>query len=551
MVKTRSSAFAACILVLVVLLALTGCRVGTAPTTGVTPSTSTAATRAGQVTATAISDPITTPARAPLPTAAGTNTPAPAPPPAPSPTATVTLCSPAPPFATPPAATPGPPRGQPSPSIPLPRLEADYTLVVDEFRPLDGRLRAAETVRVTNREGCALDRLFFSVTAAQWGWFTLDATRVEGQAVDAAVGGTVLPVRLPRPLAPGESATLSFDFRLDIGDIGGFAGTTRDGDILRLAYWFPILSDDHQYPPLLDPPYTATADFDVTLTLPADLVVAHTGLIVEEGAGADGTITRRIRASNVRDFVLTVSPNYQVVRRLATNGVEIELYYNRRNIDPSGQNPALVESQVVLALDAAILAQERLSELIGQYPYPVLRVVDPGPRLGGGIEFPMLVWANLATQPAGELASLVYHEVAHEWFYGIIGTRTQQDPWIDEGGASFLAAYLGNELRPDPPGPQQFAYRLSASVWEVPAGGAQRPALSAFYLQGEALYTRVFLAMGEEAFWGALRALYRDHQFGIITPRDILSRWQAASPVDLRPLFKDYLDYPWIDDLRR
>ncbi len=289
----------------------------------------------------------------------------------------------------------------------------------------------------------------------------------------------------------------------------------------------------------------------MTLTTPANLVVAHTGVVVEERPAAAGTITRRIEAPNVRDFVFTVSSNYQVERRTAANGVVVEVVYSPRNIEASGQDPAFLQSQVALTLDAAVLSQERLSALIGPYPYPVLRVVDAGPRLGGGIEFPMVVWVNMAVAPAGALRNLVYHEVAHEWFYAIIGTRTQQDPWIDEGAASFLASFLAGTLRQNPPGPDAFEYRLSAPVWDVPAGGTQRAATSAIYTQGEAFYTRVYRAMGDEAFWAALQALYRDHRFGIITPRDILAAWQAASPVDLRPLFGEYLDYPWINDLRR
>lgn len=466
------------------------------------------------------------------------------------------LCTPAPPFPTraaTPTAAAASGRAPAPPTIPLPSLEADYDLVVDEFDFAGGRLRVAETVRVTNREACTLDHLFFSVTAASYGagTFTLGAVRVEGAPANAALDGTVLPVRLDRPLMPGASTTVALDFQLAVPNTGGFNGTTRDGDVIRLAYWFPILSDDHQFPPFLDPPYTATADFSVTLTTPANLVVAHTGVVVEERPGADGTVIRRIDAPNVRDFVLTVSPNYQVERRTAANGVVVEVVYSPRNIDASGQDPAYVRSQVGITLDAAVLAQERLSELIGPYPYPVLRVVDAGPRLGGGLEFPMVVWVNMAVAPAGALRNLVYHEVGHEWFYGIIGTRTQQDPWIDEGAASFLASFLAGTLRQNPPGPGAFEYRLSAPVWDVPAGGTQRVAISAIYTQGEAFYTRVYRAMGEEAFWAALRALYREHRFGIITPRDILGAWQAASPVDLRPLFSEYLDYRWIDDLRR
>ncbi len=439
------------------------------------------------------------------------------------------------------------------PMTPLPDLAARYTLAIDGVDFDAGKLHTAQTVTITNREACALDRLSFSVVAARWGWFALDGVKVGGQPVAATISGTVLPVPLARPLAPGATTEVTFDFRLTVGTAndtytgGGFAGTTRANDILRFAYWFPILSDDHQYPPYLDPPYTATASYDVTMTTPADLVVAPTGEITDETANADGTVTRRITADDVRDFVFALSPNYQVARRQSATGTQIEVYYSPNSFRGSAARPETIRFLVDKALTAATLAEERLNELIGPYPYPTLRVVDGGATLGGGIEFPTLIMVNLNYGSD----NLIYHEVGHEWLYGLIGTRTQQDPWIDEGGASFLAAYIEGTLNANPPARPQFRYPLDTSVWAIPASGDQRAATEAIYTQGEAFYTRVFDTMGEEAFWRAMQALYGAARYGIITPRDILAAWQAASPTDLHPLFHDYLSYPWLDELTR
>jgi len=437
------------------------------------------------------------------------------------------------------------------PTIPLPALAARYTMTIDDVDFDAGRLHTAQTVAITNQENCALDRLYFSVTAARWGWFTLDSVRVGGQPVAATITGTVLPVPLTRPLAPGATTEVALDFRLTVGTANdtytgsGFAGTTRANDILRFAYWFPILSDDHQYPPYLDPPYTATASYDVTMTTPADLVVAPTGAITDETTNADGTITRRIAADEVRDFVFALSPNYQVARRQSATGTEIEVYYSPNSFRGNAARPETIRLLVEKALTAATLAEERLSALIGPYPYPTLRVVDGGAVLSGGIEFPTLVMVNLNYGSD----NLIYHEVGHEWLYGLIGTRTQEDPWIDEGGASFLAAYIEGKLKPNPPDRAQFRYPLDTSVWAIPASGSQNAATEAIYTQGEAFYTRVFYAMGEEAFWRAMQQVYGADRYAIVTPRDLLAAWQSASPTDLRPLFHDYLSYPWIDEL--
>jgi len=285
----------------------------------------------------------------------------------------------------------------------------------------------------------------------------------------------------------------------------------------------------------------------VTVTTPANLVVAPTGEITNETANADGTVTRTIEADNVRDFVFALSPNYQVARRRAATGTEIEVYYSPNSFWGNAARPETIRFLVDKALTAATRAEERLSALIGPYPYPTLRVVDGGAALGGGIEFPTLIMVNLSFGSD----NLIYHEVGHEWLYGLIGTRTQQDPWIDEGGASFLAAYIEGKLNANPPASTRFRYPLDTSVWAIPASDNQNAATEAIYTQGEAFYTRVFDTMGEEAFWRSMQGLYSADRYAIITPRDLLAAWQAASPTDLRPLFHEYLSYPWIDDLGR
>ncbi len=474
------------------------------------------------------------------------------------------VCAFQPPFADQPPIAVASPRALPSgvgvpapqqtpPTIPLPALKSTYTLTVDQVDFPEGRLHTMQTVRVTNAEECALDRLYFSVTAARWGWFTLDAVQVGGQAINTAVNGTVLPVPLPSPLRAGATTEIQIEFRLDVGQAvdpytpGGFPGTTQTGDILRLAYWFPILSDDHQYPPYLDPPYTASADYVVTFTVPKEIVIAATGNVTQEQPNADGTITRRYEAQNVRDFVLALSPSFRLAQGKASNGVFVEVYYSPYSFSPRSQTPGRIEQLVESALADAMAAQERLSKLIGPYPYPTLRVVDGGANLLGGIEFPGLIMVNLNY----DSTDLIYHEVGHEWFYGLIGTRAQQEPWIDEGGATFLAAYLQGTLLTIPPPANRYPYRLSTPVWGFAAGGSQSGATASIYDQGGDFYTRVLQQMGEERFWAALQTLYRDHLYGIITSRDILTTWQAASPTDLRPLFKEYLDYPWIDQISR
>ncbi len=54
------------------------------------------------------------------------------------------------------------------------------------------------------------------------------------------------------------------------------------------------------------------------------------------------------------------------------------------------------------------------------------------PGLDGGIEFPGHVM-----QGPGTVGRTTPHEVAHQWFYGLVGDDQGRDPWLDEGLASY------------------------------------------------------------------------------------------------------------------
>jgi hypothetical protein len=266
------------------------------------------------------------------------------------------------------------------------------------------------------------------------------------------------------------------------------------------------------------------------------VLFGSTGEVVGTETLGNGQIRHHIRAEQVRDFALAISPGFQLDSVQSGQGITVELY-----------SPQSTSSEVrQQALQAAAFTIDRLTELIGPYPYQTFRIADSGPSLPGGLEFPMITFVNL---DVGGLEPLVIHETAHQWLYGIIGTRPQADPWIDEGGAKFLDGGLVNgfDSVPDPPA-GGYGYPLDSSDYELPSGPGI-PGHTAIYLQGQAFYLTVLQEMGADSFWAAMRQLYEDHAYGVVTPWDMLLNWQMHSTVDLRPIFRDTFRYDWIDQL--
>jgi hypothetical protein len=357
-----------------------------------------------------------------------------------------------------------------------------------------------------------------------------------GEPIEPAHLNEGFTLALVLPDAASAPLEIAIAFQLSVGsEPTGWAGTMLDGGILRLGYWFPIISNDHGYSETLDPAYSASASFDVSVALDPGVSVAHTGEVTGQEALEDGRVRYSMQAENVRDFALILSPGYTVDESFTSNGIQVELY----TVDTPLETR---QNILVWAADAI----EQLSALVGPYPYPTFRIADAGSTMPGGVEFPGLIYINPNYHP---LERLIYHEVAHQWLYGIIGTRVLEDGWIDEGGAEFFERGLPTGFSEVPEVPLGgYRYPLDSTYLELPVF----PRIDWYYSvyeQGARLYYDVMHTMGEAAFWGAMQALYSEFRFEIVTAWDVLLNWQLHSATDLRPLFREYFRYDWIDQL--
>ena len=71
-----------------------------------------------------------------------------------------------------------------------------------------------------------------------------------------------------------------------------------------------------------------------------------------------------------------------------------------------------------------------LGDAFGEYPYPEVDVVLTGSGGFGGMEYPTIV----SSEPSG---ITIAHELAHQWFYGIVGNDQYHEPWLDESFATW------------------------------------------------------------------------------------------------------------------
>ena len=411
------------------------------------------------------------------------------------------------------------------------RLSQRY-LITATLDVAAGRLDAVVELELTNRSAAAIDHANLSVIPRALGYLTMDEPiSVDGAEV-ATEWTTSINLRVPlNDLARGDTAHVRVPFRLDVGrSPDAFtARLSRENGVLSFGQWFPIVSTEHDVYGLGDPQISFTADsirleLETTAPLPRD-AVACPGL--ESAPEASGT-TWICASTDVRDFSFVVNPRFVLSRRDVA-GTALRVYTET----VSGDVTADLAQQALIGL----------SEAFGPYPWEDLVLAEVGSGGGFSMEYPRMIHLTRGkvTDPY-----VVYPEVAHQWFYAQVGNDQQREPWLDEGFADFSARYLmgigEDQCSTRPVNSEVFAWPADATTggdWTSCDGY-----FHAVFYRGTEFLSAVRAAMGDPAFFDAMRSWVERHRFGFVNESQLLGHLVARSDADLAPIFDVYLaDY--------
>lgn len=348
-----------------------------------------------------------------------------------------------------------------------------------------------------------------------------------GSAGDLAVACTALPVTLDAPLVPGGTATIGFTLEIDVPDANDRFGWYRK--TVRMGNALPILAvHDDQEGWHLDPPFSGgesffslVADWRVTLHVPAGMETPTTGILEDAAIEGRAREARTFFANDVRDFAWEAG-DFEIVRARDRRTVLVRLWYQ----------PWLLEHERAERLvRTSARVMDTFSSAFGAYPYHEVDIVITTFDGFGGMEYPNLVM----TIPDPLVIS---HELAHQWWYGIVGNDQYEDPWIDEGFAQW-SQFLPFERLPRrrwPPLPF-----VGCSMFEWPDRDVRLSSgidyFSAHpleywvpYWQGACALARLAKEFGGiEPFLDVLRAYAADHWSGVATNQDVMDHLAAAA----------------------
>jgi hypothetical protein len=331
--------------------------------------------------------------------------------------------------------------------------------------------------------------------------------------------GTLLEVPLPSCVTAGTEVTADLEFALILGEgTDERVGVARTGEVAWFGTAFPLLAWENGRGWAREPavPVAGEMATSETFQLRSLEVVAPTrfdvlGTGVFEGSSEQterGTTTHRFTASAVRDVTVTVGL-LDVLTREADD-VRLHVGVPRRGVQAS---PNRWATQVERSI-------EKVVDHLGPLPYAEIWV-SVLPDQTSGIEFPGAMQFG-DVSPEDE-AWLVTHEVAHMWFYGLVGNNQGRDPWLDEAFATFVQLVVDDqevndanagspELRNEVGRPMSYWTRFDQPSSAYVAG---------VYLEGGAALLEARERAGPEAFDAALTGYLIDQAHRIAVPADL------------------------------
>ncbi|HEY1044540.1 MAG TPA: M1 family metallopeptidase, partial [Telluria sp.] len=423
------------------------------------------------------------------------------------------------------------------------------------------------------------------------GFNILSVKGENGEPLRFVINKTMMRIDLPRAMKPNSRLSFSIEWNYKINEqkvLGGRAGYEHfkedKNDLFEIAQFFPRMAAYYdaygwQHKQFLGSgEFTLEfGDYDVSITVPADHIVASTGDLQNPGAvltaaqrdrlqkartakkpvlivtqkeaeaaeksRSTETRTWHFKAKNVRDFAFASSRKFiwdaQGVQSGPHKVMAMSFY-------PKEGNPLWER----YSTEAIIHTIEQYNKYSVDYPYPVAISVN-GPV--GGMEYPMISFNGprpTKDKKTGELTyskrtkygliGVIIHEVGHNYFPMIINSDERQWTWMDEGLNTFVQSLAQRAWEADYPmyrGDARAIRSYMASSNQVPIMTNSESLLqfgnNAYAKPAAALNILRETILGRELFDFAFKTYSERWKFKRPTPADFFRTMEDASGTDL------------------
>ncbi len=368
-------------------------------------------------------------------------------------------------------------------------------------------------------------------------------------ALDEEAGTATFTFDSDVPLGP---AKLELEFTGEINDrLRGFYRSRYVGADRRERYLaatqFEATEARRAFPCWDEPSLKAT--FQLTLTVPSDLVAISNMPVVEESEGAGGLKNVRFEETPVMSTYLLafVIGDLKSVEQRAADRTLVRVWAT-----------AGKEEQGRFALDTSVKLLEYFNDYFGT-PYPLAKLDHlalPDFAAGamenwGAITYREVVLLVDAEQSSADIrqrvAGIISHEMAHQWFGDLVTMAWWNDLWLNESFASWIGDKAIDHLFPEWEMWTQFvsadtntalsldglknSHPIEQEVSDPSEIGELFDAIS--YSKGGSILRMLEHYLGADTFREGLRRYISRHRYGNAKTHDL---WAALGEASGRPV---------------
>jgi hypothetical protein len=437
-------------------------------------------------------------------------------------------------------------------------------------------------------EGEELNRIERKLFDYDGGFKIEEVKATNGEDLSYAINKTMLRIDLKQALKTKESISFRIKWWYNINDrmaVGGRSGyeyfEKEDNYIYTIAQFFPRMCVYDDVSGWQNKQFLGRGeftlpfgDYDVSLTVPGDHIVAATGTLQNESSVLTATQRKRLqkaRKANAPEFIVTQEEAKKAEKnklkslktwRFEATNVRDFAFASSRKFIWDAQNTSVGDKNVLCMsfypkegnplwerYSTKLVAHtvDTYSKFTVDYPYPVAISVH---SKSIGMEYPMICFNGGRPESDGTYTErtkygmwgVIIHEVGHNFFPMIINSDERQWTWMDEGLNTFVQYLTEQEWERGYPSRRGPAYKIAdymrgdksnISPIMTNSESIRQFGNNAYGKPATALNILRETIMGRELFDYAFKTYCERWKFKHPTPADFFRTMEDASAVDL------------------
>lgn len=431
-----------------------------------------------------------------------------------------------------------------------------YHLYYNAFQP--GSMMDVRSRTIEDPDPRVEDRIS-KLSESEMGYHKIKSLKRDGKSISYNVVGTILEVKLDKPILPGKKTTFEMDFESQVPvQIRRTGRDNSEGVDYSMTQWYPKMCE-YDKEGWASNPYIGRefhgvwGDFDVKITIDKEYILGGTGYVQNPQEVAHGyenkakkltpttgdKLTWHFNAPQVHDFAWAADPNFTHDQVALDNGTIVHFIYMKDTLVDNWKDLQPITKK----------GFEFINANFGKYPYKQYSVIQGG---DGGMEYPMCTLITAHGSFSG-LVSVTMHEAIHSWYQGVLATNEAKYSWMDEGFCTFAQYktldYLYEKNSLNPLSRNYMGYiRLAQTDKEEPltthADFYKRNMVygSNSYSKGAVFLMQLGYIVGEPTLMRGMNRYYNEWMYKHPTPIDFKRIMEKESGLELDWYFEQFVE---------